>query len=123
MLNPLNKSKFITKNWNIDNDQSNVKLGVGNEIRYITEILKSNLFNFNDAYALVRSDITIIGSNSATQVAFKNCAPFAKCITKTDGTLMNDAEDLDLVMLMYNLLGDSSNYSDTTGSLWIYSKE
>ena len=25
-------------------------------------------------------------------------------------------------MLMYNLLGYNSNYSDTTGSLWFYSK-
>ena len=40
-----------------------------------------------------------------TEVAFKNCAPFSKCITKIDGTTIYDAKDLDLVTLMYNLLG------------------
>ena len=39
-------------------------------------------------------DITIIGHN-VTQVAFKNCAPFSKCITMIDGTTIDDAEDLD----------------------------
>ena len=34
--------------------------------------------------------------------------------------LLDDAEDLDLVMLMYNLIKYSSNYSETTGSLWFY---
>ena len=52
----------------------------------------------------------------------KKCAPFNKCITKIDGTIIDDVEDLDLVMSIYNLLEDSSNYSDTTVSLWFYSK-
>ena len=59
----------------------------------------------------------------ATQVAFKNCAPFIKCITTIDETTIDDAEDLDLVMPMYNLIEYSSNYSETTGSLWFYSKD
>ena len=57
-----------------------------------------------------------------TQVSFKNCAPFTKCITKIDGATIDDAEDLDLVMPIYNLIEYSSNYSETTGSLWFYSK-
>ena len=43
------------------------------------------------------------------------------CITKIDGT--TDAQDLDLIMPMYNVLKYSSNCSDTTGSLWFYSKD
>ena len=31
--------------------------------------------------------------HQATQIAFKNCAPFTKCITKIDGTTIDDAED------------------------------
>ena len=58
-----------------------------------------------------------------SQVAFKNCAPFIKCITEIDGTTKDHAEDLDLVMLMYNLLEYSSNYSDRTVSLWFLSKD
>ena len=39
-----------------------------------------------------------------TQVAFKNCVPFTNCITKIDGTTIDDAEDLDQVMPMYNVI-------------------
>ena len=45
-----------------------------------------------------------------------------KCITKIDGITIADGEDLDLVMPMYNLIKYSSNYSETTGSLWFYTK-
>ena len=51
------------------------------------------------------------------QVGFKNSAPFTKFITKIDGTTIDDAEDLDLVMPMYNLIKYRSNYSETTESL------
>ena len=47
--------------------------------------------------------MTIVGPNLATKVAFKNCASFIKRITKIDGTTIGDAEDVDLVMQMYNL--------------------
>ena len=80
-------------------------------------MLKSNRCGFNDAYILVSSDISVIGRNAATQLTFKNNAPFTKCIKKIDGTTTDDAADLDLVMLMYNLLEYSSNYSDPIGSL------
>ena len=53
---------------------------LGNQIIYNTEVLKSNLFDYNDAYVLVRVNITVTAA-PATQVAFKNCAPFTKCIT------------------------------------------
>ena len=39
-----------------------------------------------------------------------------------DGTTIDDAEDLDLVMLIYNLTEQSSYYSDTVCILWFYSK-
>ena len=62
-------------------------------------------------------------TGNPTPVAFKNCAPFTKCITKIDGTTIDDAEDSDLVMPMYNSIEYSSNYSERTGSLWFYSKD
>ena len=80
--------------------------------------VSSLLCDYKEAYILVRGDITII-----RHAAFKNCAPFTKCITKLDGTTVHDAEDLDLIMAMYKLLEYSSIYSDTTGSLWFYSKD
>ena len=70
----------------------------------------------------VTGDTTTIG-HQLTQVAFKNFAPFTKCVTNIDGAAIDDAEDLDLVMPMYNLIEYSLNYSETTGSLWFYSKD
>ena len=70
---------------------------------------------------LIRGNITIKG-HEATQVAFKNHAPFTKYIRKINGTTIDDAEDLDLVMLMHNLIEYSSNNSETTEHLWFYSK-
>ena len=71
---------------------------------------------------LLKGNITVTEAG-VTQVVFKNCAPpFTKCITKIDGKTKDDAEDLYLVIPMYNLIEHSSNYSKTTGSLWFYSK-
>ena len=44
-------------------------------------------------------------------------------LSVTDGTTIDDSEDIDFVMPLYNLLEYSSNYSNTTGSLWFYSKD
>ena len=121
LLNEARNSGFAARKWNIVNDNSKANYDVANEITYNTEVLKSSLCDYNDAYILVRGDVAATVA-PATQVAFKNCAPFTKCITKIDGTTIDDAEDLGLVMQMYNLIEYSSNYSETTGSLWFYSK-
>ena len=122
LLNKTNDSKFVTRKWNIVNDNSKASYEEGNKITYNTEVLKSNLCDYNDAYILVRGDITVTAVPQI-QVAFKNCAPFTKCITKIYGTTIDDAEDLHLVMPMYSLKEYSSNYSETTGSSWFYSKD
>ena len=62
----------------------------------------------------------LLSAAPATQVVFKNCAPFTKCITKIDGTIIDGAEDLNLLMPMYSLIEYSSNYSKTTASLWFH---
>ena len=54
---------------------------------------------------------------------FKICALFIKFLTKIDGTTIDDTEDLDLVMSMYNLIEYSSNYSATAESSWFHSKD
>ena len=59
LLNESNDYKFVTRKWNIVNDQSNTNYDVRNEILYDTEVLKSNLCDYNDAYVLVRGDIAI----------------------------------------------------------------
>ena len=63
-MNKAGDSKFISRNWNNVIDQSNTNYIVGNEIIYSTEVLKSNLCNFNNAYILVRGGITVTGHKS-----------------------------------------------------------
>ena len=54
------------------------------------------------------------------KLAFKNNAPFIRCISKINNTLTDNAEDLDIEMPMYNLIEYSKNYSESTESLWNY---
>ena len=56
-------------------------------------------------------------------MAFKNNVPFIGCISKIINTLIDNAENLDVAMPMYNLLEYSKNYSKTTGSLWYYYRD
>ena len=113
----------ILKLLNEANDsKSKTNYCIGNEIIYNTKVLKSNLRDYNDVILLGRGNITITG-DQVTQVALKNCAPFTNCITKINRTTIDDAKDLDLVMPMYILIEYSSNYSETAGSLWFYSKD
>ena len=122
LLNEANHSKFLTRKWNIINDNSKANYVVWNEIIYKTKVLRSNLGDYNDVYILLRGDIAIEDSYLATKVAFTNWATFTKCITKIDETAIDDPESLGLVMPMYSSIEYSSNYSKTTVSLWFYSE-
>ena len=62
----------MTRKWSNVSDQSNRNYNVGNEVIYNTEVLKSNLCDCNNAYILVRGDITVV-EDDLTQLAFKNC--------------------------------------------------
>ena len=85
-------------------------------------MLRSDLCDFNDAYIVVKGDITVTNSNNTKRnkaVAFKNKnnAPFINCISKLNGIKIDNAEDLDVVMPMYNLLEYSENCKKTTRRL------
>ena len=69
------------------------------------------------------SDTLDIALDAITQVAFKNCAPFEKCSTEIDGTLVDKANFINITMPMYNLIEYSDNYSDTSGSLWDFKRD
>ena len=77
-------------------------------------MLRPDLCNFNDANIVVKGDITLEGDNDANKRnknhAFKNNAPFINCISKINGVKIDNAEDLDVVMPMYNSLEYSKNY-------------
>ena len=89
-------------------------------------MLRSDLCDFSDSYVVVKGTITVTDPNSAKRnksVSFKNNAPFINCISKINGVQIGNAEDLDVVMPMYNLLEYSKNYKKTTGSLWNYYRD
>ena len=71
-------------------------------------MLRSDLCDFSDAYIVVEGDITLEGNSSANKrnknIEFKSNAPFINCIPKINGVQVDNAEDLDVVMLMYNFI-------------------
>ena len=119
--------RFVTKKWIEVFDQSEKNYSPNKEIRIKTSMLRSDLCDFSDAYIVVEGDITLEGDNDANKrnknLAFKNNAPFINCISKINGVKIDNAEDLDVVMPMYNLLEYSKNYRKTTGSLWNYYRD
>ena len=58
-----------------------------------------------------------------TKVAFKNCAPFTKCVTHINDEHVDDVDNLDIAIPMYNLIEYSDNYSDSSGSLWHFKRD
>ena len=90
------------------------------QIRFKTSMLRSDLCDYSDAYIVVKGDITVTDPNNNAydkKLAFENNAPFISCILKINSTLIDNAEYLDIVMPMYNLIEYSKNYSKATGSL------
>ena len=94
-------------------------------------MLRPSFCDYGDAYILVKGNITVnnntvagaAANNTGKKVIFKNFAPFTNCISKINNTYIDNAEYIDVIMLMYNLIEDSDNYSKTSGSLWQYRKE
>ena len=119
--------RFVTKKWIELYDQSEKNDSSNKEIRIKTSILRSYLCDFSHAYIVVEGDITLEGDNDDNKqnknLAFKNNAPLINCISKINGVKIDNAEDLDVVMPMYNLLEYSKNYRKTTGSLWNYYRD
>ena len=92
-------------------------------------MLRSELCDYSDAYIVVKETIDLLATaaneNDKTEenVVFKNNAPFRSCFSKINSTLIDNAEDLDIVVLMYNILEYSQNYSMTSGRLWNYYRD
>ena len=122
--------KFVTKKWVEVSDQSQKNYDVNKEIRIKTSMLRSDLCDFSDAYIAVKGNIIVTkksftaddieaSNNTAANVTatntandndfgekklvFKNNVPFINCVSKINGVKIDNAEDLDVVMPMYNL--------------------
>ena len=65
-----------------------------------------------------KKNITTTGGDASTKVAFKSCAPFKKCITHMNDEHVDNADNLDIIMPMYNLIEYGDNYSDTSEVYW-----
>ena len=123
-------SKFVTREYVRVNSLSNT-YNENKSIRFKTPMLRSNLCDYSDAYILVKGTITVTapgarnGANNIKNrpLILKNNAPFVSCITRINGELIEDADDLDIVMSMYNLLEYIKNYRKTIGSLYNYYRD
>ena len=75
-------------------------------------MLRSSLCDYSYAYILVKGNISInntagagaAANNTNKKVTFKNCAPFTNCISKIKNTQIDNAEYIDIVIPMYNLI-------------------
>ena len=121
--------RFVTKKWIELYDQTGGSYNVNKEIRIKTPMLRSDLCDFRDVYIVVKGTITteqntnINNDGHNKPFVFKNNAPFISCILKINSVLIDNAEDLDFVMPMYNLIEYKKNYRKTTGSLWNYYRD
>ena len=94
-------------------------------------MIRSILCDHSDAHILVKGTITIQNTaaagaavnNANKKVIFKKCASFTDCINEMNNTQVDDAQRINVVMAMYNLIEYSDAYSKTSGSLWQYYRD
>ena len=128
----IDSKHFATKKWYVINDENNTNYGVDKNtgannpdtIKYNTRVLKPNLCDYVEAYILV--DGTIMAANNVnnnTRLALKNCTPFTKCNLEINDEHVDTAENLDIVMPIYNLIEYSDNYQDSSATLYQYKRD
>ena len=136
IINLLNKDDtdskhFATKKWYIINDENNTNYGVNKDTgadtpdttKYDIRVLKPNLCDYAEAYILVDGTIRGTGGNNNTRLALKKCARFTKCNLEINDEHVDTAENLDIVMPMYNLMEYSDNYQDSSATLYQYKQD
>ena len=135
-------AKFGTEKCYVIDSESKGNYSHHDEKKFLTKSVESSLWDCSDAYILVTGNIAVTrtiavpaGSTAgtepegkqpltaATKLVFKNCAPFEKCSTEIDGTLVDEANFIKITMPMYNLIEYSDNYSDTSESLWDFKRD
>ena len=125
--------KFVNKKWIEVYDQSQGNYNASKEIRIKTSMLRLYLYDFSDAYIVAKGNIIVTKKAFTTnnfeapenaaaindnafgekKLVFKNNAPLINCVSKINGVKIDNAEDLDVLMPMYNLLEYSKNYKKT----------
>ena len=112
--------RCITKKWVDVLDQlgsADDRYKPNKQIRFKASMITSDLCNYSDTYIVLKGTITVTDPNNdgydkeLTFILLKlNIVPFSSCILKIKSTLIDNAEDLDIVIPMYNLLEYSKNY-------------
>ena len=121
--------RFITKKWVEVHDQSGTaenRYKPSKQIRFQSSKLRPDFRYYSDGYIVVKRTIIVTNPNNDAydkKLAFKNNSSFDSYITKINNTLIDHAEDLDILMPMYNLIEYSRNYRKTTGNLWKYYRD
>ena len=118
--------KFMKKKWIQINSQSK-SYSVNKEIRFKANSIRSDLCDYSDSYIKVTCEVELEGNDDDDKInkdiVLKNNAPFTTSTTKINGIFIDNSEDLDIVMPMYNLLNYSKNYVKTNGSFFHYYRD
>ena len=118
--------KYITRKYIEAFNQSDGTYTVNKDIRFKAPELRSDLCDWQDAYIVVTGKITVTNSNNNTydkKLALKNNAPFFSCVLRINEELIDDCQDLDIAVPLYNLLHYSKNYQKASESLWNYYRD
>ena len=124
-----NVPRFINKKWIEIHDQSGKIYNTNKQIRFKTSMSQSDLCDYSDVYIVVKETITVQTESNRDidgynrDLILNNSASFTNCISKINDVLIDNAEDLDIVMPMYNFIEYIKNYSKTSGTLWNYHKD
>ena len=78
-------------------------------MKFKTLMLRSSLYDYDDAHILAKGTISVTNSTDA-EIIFKNFAPFTDSISEINNTQIDNAKDIDVVMPIYNLIEYSDNY-------------
>ena len=127
---------FATKKWYIINDKNSTNYGVNKDngadnpdtIKYDTRVLKPSLCDYAEAYILIDGTVRAAAAAANTRLAntrldLKNCASFTKCNLEINDEHVDTAENLDIIMPMYNLIEYSDNYQDSSATLYQYKRD
>ena len=91
-------------------------------------MLKSNLWDYRDAYIPFKGKISVaaawatpsviqVDRYNKKEIYIWNCVRFPECVTEINNTQVDKAKDLDIVIPMSKLIEYSDNYWKISGSL------
>ena len=104
--------RFNTRKWIEVHDQSGESYNISTQIRFKTML--TDICDYSDAYIVVKGTITVKKVKDREKhnrrLILKNNSPFISCVSKNNETLIDNAEELAVVIPMYNLIEYNKNY-------------